>query len=303
MFRYKIVTMILLVLLCINCASLYADTDEKYNTKISEASRLKDEGKTEEALKIYEELLKEYPRDIELIKSWCGLLKGMKKYDEMLNGILYLDSVQKITDPSLSIRITGYAIDQNKIDLAMKWMERAVENGTINFQQFEIDEKFQVLKNQPKWDELIQKIKMDNVGLFKEAKNFTAPFIDGKKRSLSDLRGKIVLLDFWSIGCKPCVESIPTLREMYNKYHSKGLEIISISMNTDFEKVQKFIADNKMLWLHIFDGKGWDSEIRTLYNVQWIPSVWIIDRDGKLIYFGDREEQIKKELTGIFESN
>ncbi|MBN2135394.1 MAG: TlpA family protein disulfide reductase [Acidobacteria bacterium] len=303
MFKNKSFKILIVFSILLSCVVVFAGTNDKYTVSMNEAKKLKDAGKQEEALNIYKEMLKEYPEDIELNKSWCLLLWDMNKNEELLEALLRYDSLKPIKSPYTSMKITGLAIDNNQIDLAMKWMERTVENGTLNFQKFEIDEKFQVLKNQPKWGELIQRIKVDNVGLSKKAKDFTATFIDGKEYSLSDFRGKVVLLDFWSMTCKPCVQAFPVFKELYNKYHSKGFEIIGVNLNEDIEKVKNFLKDNEIPWLNIAEGKGWDSKIKNLYNMQWLPSIWIIDGEGTLIYFGDRKEQIKDKLISIFESD
>ncbi len=111
--------------------------------------------------------------------------------------------------------------------------------------------------------------------------SFTA--VDGKKVDLADLRGKVVLIDFWATWCPPCVEEVPSLVETYEKYHSQGFEIVGISLDEDKSALEKFTAENKMTWPQFFDGKGWENEVAQRFKIQTVPTLWLLDREGKLI--------------------
>ncbi|MEI7864977.1 MAG: TlpA disulfide reductase family protein [Chthoniobacterales bacterium] len=110
--------------------------------------------------------------------------------------------------------------------------------------------------------------------------SFTA--VDGRKVDLADLRGKVVLVDFWATWCPPCMEEAPSLVETYEKFKDRGLEIVGISLDSDKDALKKFAAENKMTWPQFFDGKGWDNEIAKRFNIKSVPTVWLLDRDGKL---------------------
>lgn len=109
---------------------------------------------------------------------------------------------------------------------------------------------------------------------------FTA--VDGRKVDLAKLRGKVVLLDFWATWCPPCVEEVPNVVEAYNKFKDRGFEIIGISLDKDKSALTKFTKDNKMPWPQFFDGKGWDNEISQRFQIQSVPTMWLLDREGKL---------------------
>jgi thiol-disulfide isomerase/thioredoxin len=111
--------------------------------------------------------------------------------------------------------------------------------------------------------------------------SFTA--VDGKKVDLADLRGKVVLIDFWATWCPPCVEEVPSLVETYEKYHAQGFEIVGISLDEDKGALEKFTAQNKMTWPQFFDGKGWENEFAQRFKIQSVPTLWLLDREGKLI--------------------
>ena len=111
--------------------------------------------------------------------------------------------------------------------------------------------------------------------------SFTA--VDGKKVDLADLRGKVVLVDFWATWCPPCVEEVPALVETYEKFKDKGFEIVGVSLDQDKGALEKFTAENKMTWPQFFDGKGWDNELAKRFNIQSVPTMWLLDREGKLV--------------------
>lgn len=107
--------------------------------------------------------------------------------------------------------------------------------------------------------------------------------VDGKKFDLADLRGKVVLIDFWATWCPPCVEEVPQLVETYEKFKGQGFEIVGISLDTDKSALEKFTAENKMTWPQFFDGKGWDNELAQRFKIQSVPTMWLLGRDGKLV--------------------
>jgi len=117
--------------------------------------------------------------------------------------------------------------------------------------------------------------------------SFTA--VDGSKVDLADLRGKVVLVDFWATWCPPCVEEIPGVVEVYEKFKDQGFEIVGISLDQDKGALEKFTAENKMTWPQFFDGKGWDNELAKRFEIQSVPTMWLLDREGKLADPNPRE--------------
>ncbi len=107
--------------------------------------------------------------------------------------------------------------------------------------------------------------------------------LDGKPVSLADYRGKLVLLDFWATWCGPCIAEMPNVKEVYEKYHDRGFEIIGISLDTDAAALHKFIKENQLPWRQIFDGKRWKTPLAQQYGVRGIPAQFLIDRAGRVI--------------------
>jgi thiol-disulfide isomerase/thioredoxin len=123
---------------------------------------------------------------------------------------------------------------------------------------------------------------------------------DGSDVDLSKLRGKVVLIDFWATWCGPCVAEIPNVVSAYEKLHSKGFEIIGISLDQDEEKLAAFTKSKGMTWPQYFDGKGWTNEISTRFGITSIPTMWLVNKKGVVVDTNARghlEAQVEKLLS------
>jgi cytochrome c biogenesis protein CcmG/thiol:disulfide interchange protein DsbE len=109
------------------------------------------------------------------------------------------------------------------------------------------------------------------------APDFTLPSVDGKTITLSQLRGKVVLLDFWATWCAPCRLAIPHLNDLYKAYRKRGLEIIGVSLDKGSqERVRRFAVSMGIQYLIIMA----DDEVVKNYGISPIPTTFLIDRDG-----------------------
>ena len=133
-----------------------------------------------------------------------------------------------------------------------------------------------------------------------DAPTFTELTPDGKKLSLSDLRGKVVLLDFWASWCGPCRRENPNVVRVYDKYKDKGFEILGISLDQNRENWLGAIAADKLTWLHVSDLKGWQSAVGKLYGVSGIPFTVLVDKQGKVIAKGLRGAALEAKLAELF---
>lgn len=121
------------------------------------------------------------------------------------------------------------------------------------------------------------------------AKDFTLNDMNGNPVSFSDYKGKLVLIDFWASWCRPCRAANPSIVELYNKYHNKGLEIIGISLDgtpqqsNPKEDWAKAIEEDKLSWTQLSDLKGWETSIRSTYAFKSIPYTVLIAQDGRII--------------------
>jgi len=119
------------------------------------------------------------------------------------------------------------------------------------------------------------------VGYF--APSFRERATNGQMISLEALRGKVVLLDFWATWCGPCRRELPNVIKLYNRFKGKNFALIGISLDVSIDDLRSFVSENGMPWPQVFDGRGWDNKIATLYNVRAIPSSFLLDKDGKII--------------------
>ena len=136
----------------------------------------------------------------------------------------------------------------------------------------------------------------------KLAPDFEELMLDQKtKMKLSDLRGKVVLLDFWASWCAPCRRENPALVELYKKYKNDGFTVMSVSLDTDKEKWKSAIIADKLTWSnHVSDLGGWNSKIAKVYKVNTVPYTVLIDKDGRIIKLNLRGEALSSELRQIF---
>ena len=135
----------------------------------------------------------------------------------------------------------------------------------------------------------------------KLAPDFTETKIDGKSMKLSDLRGKVVLLDFWASWCGPCRRENPNVVKLYEKYNKDGFTVMSVSLDQDKAKWQGAITADGLVWPnHVSDLKGWASSTGKIYQVTGIPFTVLIDKEGKIIKTNLRGEALEMELLQIF---
>ncbi|HTD66492.1 MAG TPA: TlpA disulfide reductase family protein [Candidatus Limnocylindria bacterium] len=124
--------------------------------------------------------------------------------------------------------------------------------------------------------------------------------LNGKEVDLKDYAGKVVLVDFWATWCGPCRASLPEVKETYAKLNSKGFEILAISFDKDKETLTKFVADEGLTWPQYFDGLGWENKLGQTFEISSIPTVWLVDKRGKLRDLNARESlasKVKKLLA------
>ena len=127
---------------------------------------------------------------------------------------------------------------------------------------------------------------------------------NGKERALSQLKGKVVLLDFWASWCGPCRRENPNVVNIYNKYNKKGFEVFSVSLDKPNAKARwvKAIEKDGLKWpWHVSDLQGWSSAPARLYQVRSIPRTFLIDKDGNIADMNVRgpalEVAVKKLLA------
>ncbi|MEM1357505.1 MAG: TlpA disulfide reductase family protein [Bacteroidota bacterium] len=133
-----------------------------------------------------------------------------------------------------------------------------------------------------------------------EAPDFTGLDPEGQEISLSDLRGKVVLIDFWASWCGPCRKENPNVVKMYAKYKDQGFEILGVSLDNTKSRWLKAIEDDKLTWLHVSDLKGWRSAFAQQYGVSSIPQTILLDKAGNILARNLRGAGLEQKLAEIF---
>lgn len=137
------------------------------------------------------------------------------------------------------------------------------------------------------------------------APNFIAPTPNGDMLSLSDVLGKYTIIDFWASWCRPCRRENPNVVKVYNKYHDKGLNIISVSLDKEGQKDRwiKAIEDDKLTWHHVSNLKFWSDPIAKTYNVRSIPATFLLDENGNIIAKNLRGEALESKIASLLGAN
>ncbi len=139
-------------------------------------------------------------------------------------------------------------------------------------------EHMQVSLDAPQYKAAMAKLEADDAK--RQDTNFTATDLNGKSWTLQDLKGKVVLVNFWATWCPPCQKEMPDLEALYNQYKDQGFVIIAFSEDDEINKVAPFIAERKITYPILLDP---GQKIGNQFQVNGIPKSFLYDRDGKLV--------------------
>lgn len=179
------------------------------------------------------------------------------------------DFLAKSTSPILSLYAIG-SFQNTASNLGIKGFSRSELAEVVN----KTSEKFpshMALQN-------VKKSLPSN-----KAQDFTQPDASGKPVSLSQFKGKYVLVDFWASWCGPCRKDNPNVVKAYNEFKDKNFTILGVSLDQSKDAWLKAIQQDSLSWTQVSDLKFWNNEAATLYGVQAIPYNVLLDPAGNII--------------------
>ena len=173
------------------------------------------------------------------------------------------------------------------------------------FEQMRID--FLGLPAATAADEMLAKIKEQQASLSTFAglkpgttfPDFAEKDVAGHPMSVSQYKGKIVLVDFWATWCGPCRAELPNVIAAYQKYHDRGFEIVGISLDDNESQLKSFVTEHKMQWQQYFDGKRWNNKLSRKYGIESIPASFLLDREGKIVATDLRGDDLDTQLAKL----
>ena len=222
-------------------------------------------------------------RDYELVNSIQSEF-DFKKNQFELSLKDYLSSVKS----SLAVLVTADYLD---IEENLIFWETIYNNYTEEFKDNSYFKNFES-----------KLIKIKSISIGSIAPDIILNDTSGIPISLASLRGKYVLLDFWAAWCRPCREENPNIVENYNNYKSYGFDVYQISLDRTKADWVRGIKQDKLPWINVSDLKYYQSEAAELYNVDRIPSAFLLDPDGKIIakHTELRGPNLSRKLGEIF---
>lgn len=141
--------------------------------------------------------------------------------------------------------------------------------------------------------------RMENIQVGSVAPDFTLPDVEGNPVTLSSLRGKYVLIDFWASWCPDCRKENPNIVAAWEKFKNKNFTILGVSLDRKKEPWLAAIEKDRLTWTHVSDLKDWKSDAAVVYAIRWIPMNFLLDPDGVILATGLEGEALHQKLEEV----
>jgi len=273
---------------------------------LQRAKELQKDNKIEDALVLLHKGIDQFPASAPLLNETLQIYLAEQRYDEALQlldertknfpektrhaiGIAKQQILQPLIEPLLQ---------EGKAEKAFEYLQQMARSGYRGFHQLKHNPLYEPLRRHAGFEEVMKQIS-ENTGIGEPAIDFTVTLTGGGAYTLSSRKGKVVLVDFWSTSCPPCLEELPNISAIYEANKGKGLEVLSISLDDNREKLEAFLAAHPMPWNTVFSGKGWNDDTVKLYEILSIPALWLVDKQGVLRYFDVRGEDLKAAVEKL----
>ncbi|MFY8182047.1 MAG: redoxin domain-containing protein [Flavobacterium sp.] len=265
------------------------DSFQEFNDKTNAINKRLVDYQNKNIQKLMEAQQKKDNVTIENLKS--GYVKIQKEVDDYMNQ--YPDS-----NPNSYISLLLVERLFNSPDFKYEKVKKTFENLNEEFRNTtkgkSISDKLKAIERNMK--NPAAAVKNNSLKL---APAFSAKSPNGTTISLKESLGKVTIIDFWASWCGPCRKENPNVVALYNEFHSKGLNIIGVSLDDDATKWKDAIAKDKLTWNHVSNLKGFEDPIATLYDVQQIPTTFVLDSKGNIVAKDLRGDELKAKVQEL----
>lgn len=228
-----------------------------------------------------------------------------KQDTETINGLM---KEYTVFQDEMKLLTSNYPDLNPKSFISVLFLENLLNDPKADIEKIKktysnLDETLKKTKSGKAIQEKIDNLKLSppvkSVGMNDIAPDFSAPNPDGKIISLNKSLGKVTIIDFWASWCGPCRRENPNVVALYKEFHGKGLNIVGVSLDKTLADWQKAIAKDGITWIQVSNLKFWEDPIAKLYNVQQIPTTFILDKSGKIIAQDLRGPELRTKIIEL----